>query len=66
VIRRLDIGQRNETLFSERTHSHRESSQNSIQLNLRAVNRNPESNNSLLMSLFTDDDSLVIDFNKLI
>jgi len=65
--------------FSERTHPHRESSHNSSQnninrsINLRIVNRIPESNNmntSLSQSLFTNnslltDDNLFIDFSKL-
>jgi hypothetical protein len=46
AVRRLDVGQRNETLFSERTHPHRDSSHNSSQnyinrsINLRIVNNN--------------------------
>jgi transposase-like protein len=45
AIRRLDVRQRNETLFSERTHLHQESSQN----NLIIVN------NNLNQSLFTNE-----------
>jgi hypothetical protein len=47
ALRRLDVGQRNQTLFSERTYPHQESSHNSSQnninrpINLRIVNRIP-------------------------
>ncbi len=45
AVRRLDVGQRNETLFSERTYPHRDSSHNSSQndinrfIKLRIVNK---------------------------
>jgi hypothetical protein len=70
ALRRLNVGQRSQTLFSERTHPYRESSQ----INLRIVNRISESinlNNRLSQSLFTDNslfinnNSLIIDFSKL-
>ncbi len=53
AVRRLDVGQRNETLFSERTHPHRDSSHNSSQnyinrsINLRIVNNNNINNNNI-------------------
>jgi hypothetical protein len=61
AIRRLDSGQRNETLFSERTHPNQDSSQNSSHNNLRIVN------NNLNQSLFTNEilSNLRIVYNNL-
>jgi hypothetical protein len=39
-LRRLDIKQRNQTLFSERTHPHRESSQINLRIVLDCVKNN--------------------------
>jgi hypothetical protein len=39
-LRRLDVKQRNQTLFSERTHPHRESSQINLRIVLDCVKNN--------------------------
>ncbi len=76
-MRSLDVKLRNETLFSERTHPHRDSIHNSSQYNInRSINLRIVNNDNIFNSLsFTHSlstansllthKSLSIDFNEL-
>ncbi len=71
AFRRLDVEQRNETFFSERTHPYRDSSHNSSQnyinssINLRIVNKSNMNYSLSSSQILSTANSTSFDFIKL-